>query len=314
MKDRSEDSIQFEQAEYSQDANQDARSCTVCSGALGIEYFLANGHVVCERCALKMKFQFASGSRLGRFGKATVLGLVAGALGAALFFAILKLTGYEFGLIAIVVGFLVGAAVRYGNGGRGGWPYQALAIAITYAAIVLTYVPFIVQGFNAQTSTALEQDSSKVAKVTVLRNQSVLLNGKTVTMDALDAKLKRVSEAGGQGWYYREGMTSEAPGPAADRVAAIFSKHGLRLMTFKDPQFSEREHWSDEFARSTVGRKVAVSAIIFGLAAAAPFLGLPKNIIGLAIIAIALFEAWKLNKRATGDLKGPFQISALTEK
>jgi hypothetical protein len=58
------------------------------------------------------------------------------------------LTGYEFGLIAIVVGFAVGAAVKWGCYGRGGPLYQTLAIVLTYLAIVSTYVPAVIEGLS----------------------------------------------------------------------------------------------------------------------------------------------------------------------
>src|SRR5207248_894584 len=50
-------------------------------------------------------------------------------------------TGYELGLIAIVVGLLVGGAVRKASHGRGGAVYQTIAIFMTYAAIVFNYTP-----------------------------------------------------------------------------------------------------------------------------------------------------------------------------
>ena len=38
----------------------------------------------------------------------------------------------------------VGKAVNWGAYGRGGWRYQTMAIALTYVAIVSSYVPLIV--------------------------------------------------------------------------------------------------------------------------------------------------------------------------
>jgi len=39
---------------------------------------------------------------------------------------------------AVVVGVLVGGAVRKGSNGRGGWRYQLLAMFLTYTAVVVT--------------------------------------------------------------------------------------------------------------------------------------------------------------------------------
>ena len=175
MSDRPENDLQFDQADYGGDAKAAAHACRSCSGPLGAQYFLANDHVVCEGCADQLSALRSEGSPFARFGLATVLGLIAGALGAGLYFGIVEVTGYEFGLVAIVVGFAVGFAVNWGSGGRGGKPYQILAVFITYAAIVVTYVPAIVDGFNAGAAQeiVLEGDPEKIAKVTVMRDQSV---------------------------------------------------------------------------------------------------------------------------------------------
>ena len=65
-------------------------------------------------------------------------------IGCGIWYAVRALTGYEVGLIAIIVGLLVGGAVRKGSKRRGGRLYQTLAVLLTYASIVSTYVPDIV--------------------------------------------------------------------------------------------------------------------------------------------------------------------------
>ena len=69
-----------------------------------------------------------------------------------MYYGVLALTGYEVGLIAIVVGFMVGTAVRKGSQGRGGWKYQALAMFLTYTSIVSSYVPLLIQEFAKESS------------------------------------------------------------------------------------------------------------------------------------------------------------------
>jgi hypothetical protein len=79
----------------------------------------------------------------GRFLRALAFGAIGAAVGAGIYYAILALTGYELGLVAIVVGWLVGRGVSLGANHRGGWLYQAMAVFLTYTAIVSTYVPLI---------------------------------------------------------------------------------------------------------------------------------------------------------------------------
>ena len=52
---------------------------------------------------------------------------------------------------------------------------------------------------------------------------------------------------------------------------------------------------------------IALAAVV-ALAFAAPFLMGFENIIGLVIIAIGLYEAWKINRKPDRTVTGPFRI------
>ena len=113
-------------------------TCGVCKQAVGATYYEVNGNVTCQRCRGHILAAWSRGSPVGRFAKALGLGLGAAVVGAGIYFAILAATGINFGLVAVLVGLFVGGAVRKGSGGRGGWRYQALAIFLTYTAVVVT--------------------------------------------------------------------------------------------------------------------------------------------------------------------------------
>jgi len=140
-------SLQLDRAEYAENAPE---RCAACGQALGGSYYEVGGRVCCPSCQERLV-----AAREGRPGPAGFLlaaaaGLGAAAVGAAIYFAVRAATGYQFSLISILVGFLVGKAVHWGCGGRGGWPYQALAVLLTYLAIVSTYVPLIVEAAKQQ--------------------------------------------------------------------------------------------------------------------------------------------------------------------
>jgi hypothetical protein len=60
------------------------------------------------------------------------------------------------------------------------------------------------------------------------------------------------------------------------------------------------------------GAEIARALAMFGvLILALPFLQGFQNIIGIAIIAFALFEAWKLNRRIKIGINGPFTPGAV---
>jgi hypothetical protein len=156
------ENLQFDRAEFDKPPTQAAGSatCKVCNKTIANQYYEINENVVCATCKELAEKSLTGGSPIARFLKAAVFGMLAGAVGTAIWYAILKFSGYELGLIAIVVGFMVGFAVRKGSGNRGGWAYQALAMIITYCSIVATYVPFIIEGMKGA-----EKDSSQPAAI-----------------------------------------------------------------------------------------------------------------------------------------------------
>jgi len=84
-------------------------------------------------------------------------------LGAGIYYAILAITGYEIGLVAIAVGWLVGRGVHKGSNGVGGWAFQTLAVGLTYLAIVSTYVPLIVKSARERPGKASPVAASPAA-------------------------------------------------------------------------------------------------------------------------------------------------------
>jgi hypothetical protein len=128
--------LQFEQAEFETPA-ADRPACTVCQQPIPEEYYEINGKVMCPPCRQGVEAAFRGGSGLGRFLKATVFGMAAALIGAIIYHVSVKMTNYNLALVSILVGFMVGKAVRKGTGNRGGWPYQLLAVFLTYTSIGL---------------------------------------------------------------------------------------------------------------------------------------------------------------------------------
>jgi uncharacterized membrane protein len=135
--------------------------------------------------------------------------------------------------VSIVVGLLVGFAVRRGSGARGGWRYQALAVGLTYVAICSTYLPFIFKEVASRS----------------------------------EAEAKTAAAAG-------------KPLPPKEDV--------------------------------TLPRFLGAVAMLAGFTLVLPFLGGTDNIMGLIIIAIALWEAWKVNREAPLVISGPLAVGAPT--
>jgi hypothetical protein len=146
---------------------------------------------------------------------------------------------------------MVGAAVRYGSRGRGGWVYQSLAVVLTYCSIASTYMPGVLEAFQQQAA----EEEMAAAGLSVGQGEG----------DALvPANLVTTS-------------------PAATDV-------------------STEEPTASDFA--------VMLAALFAISMAVPFLAGFENIMGLFIIGIGLYEAWKLNKRVDVEITGPHKVEA----
>jgi hypothetical protein len=136
------DDLQFDTAEPVASPEGQAApasiSCVVCSRPITDVYFAAGDNVVCPQCRDGIIASRAGGSAVARLFKAGVFGLGAGLAGAAIWWVVHKFVG-QFGIIAVLVGFMVGGAVRAGSDRRGGLAYQLLAVLLTYLCISLSY-------------------------------------------------------------------------------------------------------------------------------------------------------------------------------
>jgi hypothetical protein len=194
------DELQFDKAEFATATG--GKTCAVCRKPIEDTYFEAVGSILCASCAARFAANSGGWPALSR---AALWGAGAALAGTVVWYLIATLLHIELAIIAIAIGYAVGLAVRRGARGVGGWKYQALAMFLTYASIVSSYVP------------------------TIIRQLSEL---------------------------------SAERGPLT----------------------------------------------VFGLAFQAPFLGGANNLIGLVIIAIGLYEAWKLNRRI--PIAGPFRVGS----
>ncbi len=150
------DDLQFDRAESAQPATPAsiagfgpppaaaASACAVCNRPLTEWYFEAGGKIVCPECQQTIAASMTGGSGFARFFKATVYGIGAGLVGAAIWWAVRYYLNMQIGLIAILVGFMVGGAIRAGSSGRGGIGYQILAVVLTYLCIAANYVPDLI--------------------------------------------------------------------------------------------------------------------------------------------------------------------------
>ncbi|MFN8651925.1 MAG: hypothetical protein U0133_08510 [Gemmatimonadales bacterium] len=125
------------------------QSCVNCKQPIAGQYWTVNDALLCDSCkgALDRGQQVSTGitARTGRFARAALYGVGGMLAGATVWYAVAKLADLQIGLIAILLGWLVGKGVFAGSGNRGGRRYQVLAVVLTYMGIGLAFVPFAVE-------------------------------------------------------------------------------------------------------------------------------------------------------------------------
>ena len=127
-------SLDFEHADTGQVS--DGIQCGVCRKPILDQYYQVNQSAMCDTC---VKGQFAESPGLKGYLRAWAFGAVAAFLGALLDLVITSVTGYQLGLIALVMGWMVGFAVNVGSRGRGGRLFQFMALVLTYLAISASF-------------------------------------------------------------------------------------------------------------------------------------------------------------------------------
>lgn len=163
------DDLQFDVAEPTTPAGTPRGAgvmpCAACGQPITSNYYAVGSRPICSNCAAKVNTA-PPGNRASRLGLATLYGIGAAIVGAIIWYVIRRVTHYEIGYIAILVGFMVGKAVRKGSGNRGGRAYQVLALVLTYCSIGANYAPDVVSGIvdayhekHSQVATAQPSDT-----------------------------------------------------------------------------------------------------------------------------------------------------------
>jgi hypothetical protein len=133
------ETLQFRKAEIAAEAG--GRACAICRQPVEGEYYQINGSSACAACAQQRLAVQQHRGGWPEFGRAALFGLGGAIAGALLFVLVSYATHMTFGLLAIVVGVMVGKAVLLGSRGCRGKRYQVLAVLLTYGAITTSYIP-----------------------------------------------------------------------------------------------------------------------------------------------------------------------------
>jgi len=157
--------IQFDTALPQQGSPADAALvCKNCGQSITSAYYDVSGQSVCAECRTRISAIMETPTGVAALVKAGLFGLGAGIAGAIVYYAVLALLHLEIGFVAILIGYMVGYAVRKGAGG-GGLRFQVLAVALTYGAVGLAYTPIVFRAANDENGKQAAQHATESATV-----------------------------------------------------------------------------------------------------------------------------------------------------
>lgn len=132
--------------------------CVACKAGITEQYFHAQGQVVCPACAVRIE-AFQQTPPAISLVKSAMYGSAAAFAGFLLYALVAIVLNLEIGFIAILVGIMVGKAVRKGSNGLGGRPQQILAVALTYLAISTSSIPVAIYHMANKPKVAVTTES-----------------------------------------------------------------------------------------------------------------------------------------------------------
>jgi len=152
-------------------------SCEICGNAIDTDYYHVNSKVTCESCRAAVEAALETPRGVMTLLRAGAYGLGAGIFGAIVYYGVIALLNLEVGIVAILIGYMVGYATRTGAGGRGGRRFQVLAVALTYASIALAYTPLVFTERSEQNAKNLQTAQSLPAPAAGDRREAVETGG-----------------------------------------------------------------------------------------------------------------------------------------
>ncbi len=200
--------IDFDRAEYGA-SQPSATPCANCKRPIEDQYWTFRSSAVCGACRSGIEATVAKATSAASLGRAAVRGgAVALACGAG-YGVFVGVTHLQLALVTIAIAFVVAKVVRKASGGIGGRRFQVLAVALTYLASVMGYMPPIVKQMSehrhAAHATSPSDDGDAVSQGApdapptsqgVLRRAVVLAMGVSILIGlALAAPFLELTEA-----------------------------------------------------------------------------------------------------------------------
>jgi hypothetical protein len=147
----------------------------------------------------------------------------------------------------------------------------------------------------------------ETVKVAITKEAKVEMSGREVTPDELREELQRLKGVDGIVWLYDGAAKEGADLPEVQEARQAIDDLALPVQKFYDREFQEPRLTSDPEGPVSGKAFIFAGAALLLLALILPFLLLPGNIMGLIILGIGVWQAWRINRRPVIPISGPYQ-------
>jgi hypothetical protein len=252
-------------------------TCAKCSRTITTYYYTVDDASYCSTCKRTIDAEWAN--RKTGLWRAAGYGFGAALAGAAIYYGVIAITNLEIGIVALLIGYMVGHAVRSGAG-RGGRRFQVLAAALVYLSVGMAYSPLALKPIlNGKAASSLLMKAQGVSKAPRKAPQPA-----PVAVTSTDQKA--------------DSTGSSASAPVSPTVV-------------KRPATSARRRIT---TRLVVVASLSLAMFVAVLPIVAIIGSLPAGLISALIIGIGMRRAWRMTAD-TGDagpgvmvIAGPFRV------
>src|SRR5262245_14470571 len=161
------DELQFDRVEGASgeaDVGTTDVKCSSCNTSISTTYYNVGNYPFCAQCKGALEATLQPDKSWGVLARALLFGLGAAIAGAAIYYGVIAITNFEIGIVAILIGYMVGWAVLKGASGRGARRFQVMAVFLTYFSVGLAYFPLAIKAVaEKDESSVVQTDSTKAS-------------------------------------------------------------------------------------------------------------------------------------------------------
>lgn len=123
------------------DTHNSHRVCESCHLPIKKTYYMNSDQTICTQCKWYLERNYRSVFHSDLLFRCFSFGTISAIALIGIYFTFLLAGGYDLKVLSLIFGAIIGITVSFASRKKGGWALQAIAMIITYLAIVSLDIP-----------------------------------------------------------------------------------------------------------------------------------------------------------------------------